>query len=377
MNSQPEPDNLTKPFPKPENGISFSSSLIVAGVGLLALLLYYFSSGRDESTEKISEQAKENQRSEEQAEKARRKELIAYLQQHPDDEFAHFQLGQLIRNRAPFQALENYSHVTDRHPRYYEAIEAVADIALEQDLPDKAKPALMLLIREYPEESRFQKQLARLFFSAGKYDRALKYAKRSIELGANQAADYLLVADILRQAGRTSEMVGPLKQTLYLEPGLYEAHLNLAFAALYSGDLKTAEREANWCLEQRPVSSIALRYLALIDRNQGNIEEAGSHVEHALQVDPQDFESLLLKSDLLIYQRAGQQAYDLLKPLYAEHQTDRRYISALARAAGLIGKREEALQLQRENQSLIKEEDLKPSSLQSESVEKTQSKLER
>lgn len=377
MNSQPESENLSKPFSKPEKRFSFSIGLIVAVVGLLALLIYYFSDQSEVATLKQSEQTEEHQEAAAQAEKARRKELIAYLQQHPDDEFAHFQLGQLIQDRAPFQALENYSHVTPRHPRYYEAVEAIANIALEQDLPDKAKPALMALIREYPEESRFHEQLARLLFNAGKYDRALKYANRSLELGANQAANYLLVATILRQAGRTSEMVGPLKEVLYLEPDLYEAHLNLAYAALYTGDLKTAEREANWCLNQQPASSTALRYLAIIDRNQGKVAAALSHVEQALQADPQDFESLLLKADLLIYQRSGQQAYDLLKPLYSAHQTDRRFISALARAAGLIGKREEALQLQRQNQSLIKEDDLKPSSLQSESVEKTQSPSKR
>ncbi|WP_198000631.1 tetratricopeptide repeat protein [Gimesia fumaroli] len=377
MNSQPESENLSKPFSKPEKRFSFSIGLIVAVVGLLALLIYYFSDQSEVATLKQSEQTEEHQEAAAQAEKARRKELIAYLQQHPDDEFAHFQLGQLIQDRAPFQALENYSHVTSRHPRYYEAVEAIAEIAREQDLPDKAKPALLILVRKYPEERRFHEQLARLFFNAGKYDRALKYANRSIELGANQAANYLLVANILRQAGRTSEMVGPLKEVLFLEPDLYEAHLNLAYAALYTGDLKTAEREASWCLEQRPDSSTALRYLAIIDRNQGKVAAALSHVEQALQADPQDFESLLLKADLLIYQRSGQQAYDLLKPLYSAHQTDRRFVSALARAAGLIGKREEALQLQRQNQSLIKEDDLKPSSLQSESIEKTQSPSKR
>lgn len=377
MTNQPEPDKLTKPFFKPENPVYFSSGLIVAGVGLLALLLYYFSGPLGKMTGQQSEQVVQVEESSVKSDKARRKELIGYLQQHPDDEFAHFQLGQLIQDRAPFQALENYSHVTSRHPRYYEAVEAIAEIALAQGLPDKAKPALMRLIREYPEESRFQEQYARLIFEAGNYDRALRYATRSIELGANQASNYLFVADILRQAGRTSEMVGPLKQALYLEPELYDAHLNLAYAAIYTGDLKTAEREANWCLEQQPASSTALRYLALIDRSQGKIEEAVSHVEQALQADPQDFENLLLKVDLLIYQRAGQQAYDLLKPISAEHQSDRRFISALARAAGLIGKREEALQLQRKNQALIKEDDLKPSSLQSESVQKTQSAQER
>ncbi|WP_232107172.1 tetratricopeptide repeat protein [Gimesia alba] len=377
MNNQPESDKLSNPFSKPEKSVSFSIGLIVAGVGMLALLLYYFSDQSEVATVKQSEQSEEHQEAGAKAEKARRKELIAYLQQHPDDEFAHFQLGQLIQDRAPFQALENYSHVTSLHPRYYEAVEAIAEIAMEQDLPDKAKPALMILVRKYPQESRFHEQLARLFFNAGKNDRALKYANRSIELGANQAAHYMLVANILRQAGRTSEMVGPLKEVLFLEPDLYEAHLNLAYAALYTGDLTTAEREANWCLEQRPDSSTALRYLAMIDRNQGKVDAALSHIEQALQADPHDFESLLLKADLLIYQRAGQQAYDLLKPFYAARQTDRRFISALARAAGLIGNREEALQLQKINQSLIKEDDLKPTSLQSESVEKNQSSQEK
>tara|TARA_R110002095_G_scaffold174863_6_gene152248 strand:- start:3337 stop:4476 length:1140 start_codon:yes stop_codon:yes gene_type:complete len=371
MNSQSEPDNLIKPFSKPEKGFFFSSGWIVAGAGLVALLIFYLSGRKETDHSQKSEPAVKTQESGEKSDQARRKELIAYLQQHPDDEFAHFQLGELIKARAPFQALENFSHVTPRHPRYYEAVEAVAEIAMEQDLHLQAKPALFELIREYPEESRFQEKLARLLFKAGDSERALKYATRSIELGANQAQNYMLVADILRQAGRTSEMSGPLKQALYLEPELFEAHLNLAYAALYTGDLESAEREARWCLERQPASIISLRYLALINRNQGEMEAAVAQVDQALLIDPQDFESLLLKADLLIFQRKGQQAYDLLKPFYAERQTDRRFLSALARAAGLSGKREEALELQKKNQALIKEDDLKPSSLQSETVEET------
>jgi|GEM_PF-2255701 len=374
MNTLPEPDNLTKPFSGTEKRALFSSGSIVAGVGFMALLVFYFSGHNDSAPAPKAEQAAMSQVSHQNQEKARQKELIAYLQQHSDDEFAHFQLGELIRDRAPFQALENYSHVTPRHPRYFEAVEAIAAIAMEQDLPLQAKPALLTLVREYPQEGRYHKNLAQLLFKAADYDRALKYATRSIELGENQAQAYMLVANILRQAGRTSEMSGPLKQALYLEPDLYEAHLNLAYAAIYSGDLESAEREARWCLEQQPASITVLRYLALIDRNQGKIEEAVSHIEQARLIDPQDFECLLVEADLLIFQRKGLQAYDLLKPLYSEWKTERRFIAALARAAGLAGKREESLQLQQENQLLIKEDDLRPSSLQSETVEEIRSR---
>lgn len=374
MKPLPEPDKLTKPFSIQKKSILFSGKSIVAVIGVAVLLIYYFYDRSDSSPSKKSDQVELTQGSEESQEKVKQKQLIAYLQQHPTDEFAHFQLGQLIKDRAPFQALENFSHVTPHHPRYYEAVEAIAGISLNQKLPKQAKKALVTLVRKYPQQSRYQDMLARLLLSEGDYDRALKYATRSIELGAEQAENYMLIANILRQAGRASEMSGPLKQVLFLEPELLEAHLNLAYAALYSGDLDTAEREARWCLKQNPLSNIALRYLAQIDRNHGRIPEAFSHIEQALVIDPEDFESLLLKADLLIYQREGQQAYDLLKPLYLQHQTDRRFITALSRAAGLVGNREEVLQLQRQNQLLIKEDDLKPSTLQSETVEDSHSR---
>jgi len=361
MNTSPESDNPTQTFAKKVP--FFSSRSILAVVGIFALLALYFYVRSDSDSLNDTKPTAQNQN------KARRKELIAYLQQHPDDEFAHFQLGELIQERAPFQALENFSRVTLRHPRYFEAVNSIAEIAQGQDLPAHAKPALLTLIREYPEENRYFEDLARLLFKEGDFDRALNYANRSIELGANRAQNHLLVADILRQSGRINEMSAPLKQALYLDPESYQAHLNLAYAALYSGDLTTAERETLWCLEQQPASVIPLRYLASIYRNRGEIDDALSYLEQALLIDPQDFENLLFKADLLMFQKQGQQAYDLLKPLYSKRETDRRYISALARAAGLIGKREEALQLQRKNQQLIKADDLRPSSLQSETVE--------
>ena len=371
MNTSPEPEKLSHPFAKKEKSTSFFSGVIVAVVGLFALLIFYFYDRNDSTSLTETNSAKQNQTSSQNQNKTRQKELITYLQQSPDDEFAHFQLGKLIQNRAPFQALENFSNVTPQHPRYFEAVKAIAELAREQNLPKRAKPALLKLVRKYPEESQYFEELARLLFQKGNYNRALKYANRSVELGANQAQNYLLVADILRQVGRVSEMTAPLKQALYLAPESYQAHLNLAYASLYTGELATAERESHWCLEQQPDAIIPLRYLAEINRNRGEIDEAFARLEQALLIEPQDLESLLLKADLLMYQKRGQQAYDLLKPIYSRWETDRKYITALARAAGLIGKREEAVQLQRKNQQLIKADDLKPSSLQSETVEGT------
>ncbi|WP_417378044.1 tetratricopeptide repeat protein [Gimesia sp.] len=370
MNRLTDPENLTNAFAQQKrNPFLSSGSLILAG-GCIVLLLFLLLQG--ESGNSRHDQSAVSEQETQTSEKTKRKELIAYLQKYPDDEFAHFQLGELIQDRAPFQALENFSHVTERHPRYFEAVEAISEIALEQGLDGRAKSALLILVREYPEEGHYQKRLARLLFAEGKFNWALRYARRNIESGGRQAEDYLLVAEILRQAGRTIEMTGPLKQALYLEPDLYEAHLNLAYAALYSGDPETATREARWCLSENPESTTALRYLAIINRNQGDIDESISYLNQALSIDPQDLECLLLKADILVFQRKGEQAYELLKPLYATQQTDRRYVSALARAAGLTGRREEALELQQLNQRLIKEEDLRPSSLQSESVQKTQ-----
>lgn len=370
MNTPSDPDQKLRPFHPAEKKL-WSTGTIFALIGCVALVLFLWmkrspsSSGPAPSGPQKSASQK--------SEKERQQELIAYLQQHPQDEFAHFQLGELIRQRAPFQALENFSHVTPQHPRYLKAVAAIAEIAQEQNLPDRAKPALQILVRQDPDNSHYQAALARLYLQEGRYRRALRYARRCVELKPEDADKQLLMAEILRKAGRTSEMLAPLKQALFLEPDSYHAHLSLAYAALYTGDLATAEREARWCLEQQPESIIALRYLATIDRNRGKLETALKHVEQALLIDPNDFESLLLKADLLIYQRQGQAAYALLKPLYAEHQTDRHYISALARAAGLAGNREEALRLQKQNQQLIKEDDLRPSSLQSDSVEKKQS----
>jgi predicted Zn-dependent protease len=356
--------------PQPAEKKNWSSGFFVtlAGCGALALLLWLI---RSPAPSADSSSGSQNA-AQGQSAKARQKELIAYLQEHPQDEFAHFQLGELIRDRAPFQALENFSHVSARNPHYWEAVTAIAEIAQEQQQPDRAKQALLILVREYPENANYQEALARLYYEEGRYRRALRYARRCVELVPERADNQLLLAEILRKAGRTSEMLGPLKQALYLEPESYAAHLSLTYAALYTGDLTTAEREVRWCLEQQPDSTVALRYLATIDRNRGQIETALKHIEQALQIAPDDYDSLLLKADLLIYQRNGQAAYALLKPLYEEHQTDRNYISALARAAGLSGSREEALRLQKQNQQLIKKDDLRPSSLQSDSVEKQQ-----
>ena len=370
MNTPLKPDHLS-PSVLPRERKALSAGVVVALVGCGGLLLFLLlDRGQTPSAEKSS--AGSEPVVKQKTEKERQKELVVYLQQHPHDEFAHFQLGELIRKRAPFQALENFSHVSPGNPHYLEAVEAIASIALAQDLPEKAKPALQTLIRQDPDNAQTQAALARLYLQEGRYRRALRYARRCVALEPERVENQLLMAEILRGAGRISEMREPLKQAIYLEPESYSAHLSLAYAALYSGDTATAEREARWCLSHQADSTTALRYLAMIDRNRGEIQAAMKNIDQALEIDPTDFDCLLLKADLLIYERQGEAAYDLLKPFYAEQKTNRHYVTALARAAGLTGKRAEALQLQQLNQRLIKDEDLRPSSLQSDSVEKKQ-----
>jgi Flp pilus assembly protein TadD len=175
---------------------------------------------------------------------------------------------------------------------------------------------------------------------------ALPHALRASERAPERPESWLLIAEIYDDLHRTHEMIEPLRRALKLAPDRADAHLNLCYALLWSGEIAEARLEAQWCLDRDLQSAVARRYLAMCAREEGQPEEALDEISRALALAPNDVESHLIEGQLLLFLHRDEEAYWKLQPLLSQRPDDRRLLTLLARAAAASGRREEAARFQ-------------------------------
>jgi tetratricopeptide (TPR) repeat protein len=205
--------------------------------------------------------------------------------------------------------------------------------------PDSPEPELESTAND---EYSSAMTLARADAEKKEYRSALDHADRAIALHPENVDAYLLKSELLFRLHRSDEMIPWLQQAIKLAPARFEAHANLAYALRYAGRLDDAEREVHWCLKRRPKFVPALRILAEIHRDRGDLKQAMAELKRALEIDPHDLDAGLLESNLLLHQRNYQAAYDRLVPLLQRHPRNRRVLAAIERAARLTNRPDEA-----------------------------------
>lgn len=268
--------------------------------------------------------------------------LLEYLSRFPDAADVRYRLAVLLKKTDAETALIHFRQIPPDSDHYLAAARHIAQICILAGRNDEAEHALKVLEQADPDDHAVQLSLAELYFHWGKQEQARVHALRAIELNPNRVQTYLLLAEILDELRRPSEMIAPLKQAIELDPDQYQAHLNLAYAYQASGLLTEAQREAHWCLERKPDEFFARRTLALAARDEGRLDAAQREVAEALKLKPDDIECRILEADLLMYRHQPEEAYQRLKPLYAKHQDSYRYLGSLARAAAASGRMDEA-----------------------------------
>ena len=282
--------------------------------------------------------------------------LDEHYANEPMDDVGHYRYGEIAKSVDALKALEHFRAVSRASQHYTISQRHIAHIALLAKRDAEAEQALLALETLSDEDHAVQLSLAELYFRQHNPRAALPRARRAAELDPNRPQTHLLIAELLDDLKRASEMVAPLTRAIELDQELYPAHLNLAYAALYSGDLESAETEARWCLSRNDRDPSAWRFLAQIARERGELDAALEHVRRAVALDADDVEAHLLEGEVLLFQRKFEDAYKKLSPLAARRADDRKFLGTFARAAALSGRRDEAAEIQQQVLKLIPEE---------------------
>lgn len=284
------------------------------------------------------------------------KQYLSHLDEFPDDHSVRLELSELLKPMDSEAALEQLRRIPSSTPEYAEAIRHIAHIAVVGQQDDLAEDALRKLDLVCPDDAGVALSLAELYYRTQRYAESLPRVQQATRLQPDRARTWLLLAEVLDHLKRPGDMVPPLRKAIQLDSDLYPAHANLAYALQFSGIPDEAETEARWCLARQPEDIRVRRWLAMILRDRGQYDAAMNEIKRAIADSPTDVDCRIVEADLLLFQRKAEEAYNVLMPLYRVHSNRRDYLSTLASAAAMSGRREESRRYQQEIMRIIDEQ---------------------
>ena len=285
------------------------------------------------------------------------KQYLGLLDESPEDHSVRLELAELLKPLDSEAALVQLQKIPPSTPEYPEAIRHIAHIAVVGQQDELAEGALRKLDQVCPDDAGVALSLAELYYRRERYVESLPWVQQAARLQPDRALTWLLLAEVLDHLKRPGEMPQPLRKAIELDPDLYPAHANLAYALQFSGNPEEAETEARWCLARQPEDIRVRRWLAMILRDRGEHDAALSEIRLAIAGSPSDVDCRIVEADLLLFRREAEAAYNALMPLYSIHSNRRDYLSSLARAAAMSGRREESRRYQQEIVHIIEEQE--------------------
>ena len=285
------------------------------------------------------------------------KQYLGHLDESPEDHCARLELAELLKPRDSEAALVQLEKIPASTPEYPAAIRHIAHIAIVGKRNDLAEDALRKLDQIRPDDAGVALSLGELYYGTERYIQSLPWVQQAARLQPDRALTWLLLAEVLDHIKRPGDMPQPLRKAIELDPDLYPAHANLAYALQFTGNPEEAEVEARWCLARQPKDVTVRRWLAMILRDRGEHDAALTEIRLAIAGSPTDVDCRIVEADLLLFRREAEAAYNALIPLYSIHSDRRDYLSSLARAAAMSGRREESRRYQREIVKIIEEQE--------------------
>lgn len=201
----------------------------------------------------------------------------ARIEENPGDSRAHFFLGQalleqgeLIKARKSFEAAVKLAPEDLNYARELnKCLSAMADSAIELDLPSEAIELLKKLLNDNYLPGQTEQKLATVYTST---------------------------SEKLINAGNTEEAESILREAINIIPDHADLKVKLAMLLINSDRLMEAERILKALKETNPDCEQGLVAYAMLLHRTGEMSKANSTLEEALQISPANPEALALKA---------------------------------------------------------------------------------
>ena len=168
---------------------------------------------------------------------------------------------------------------------------------------------------------------------ARQLNEALSQVKRRVEGARVCQPEHGLLAQVLLRLGRAPEAEAVVSGALALETGPADAYDGLAFISMMLGEHERANQLYRRATELAPGDPRFWYNLACSERSFGRLSEAEAACDRAIAIDPAQYPSYLLRSELRV-QTTGANHIPQLEALLSERPDDYRARVFLGYALG-------------------------------------------
>jgi tetratricopeptide (TPR) repeat protein len=152
----------------------------------------------------------------------------ATLEANPSTWLAHNDLGVLLVDRAPDQALHHFREAVRLEPNQIEPQNNLCHTAAHVGLLDEAIKACTDTIRIDPNIAAAHNDLGGALASQGRLDAARPEFEAAVKLDPQYADAHNNLANVFAMTGRDADAIVHYREAIRLAPGLAAAHRNLA-----------------------------------------------------------------------------------------------------------------------------------------------------
>jgi len=189
-------------------------------------------------------------------------------------------------------ALLAYKHALKISPNYLPALEGVAQSEF-QLCRDEAKPSLLRVLAQIPEDPISNEMLAVLEFRKDQCADAVNHFEKAASVIASQPTPLSDYGWCLANLKRNEEALRVFAQVLSLDPAKSEARYNLALAQANSHQDQEALATLQPLIETSPGDQTALALAAEILESKGETPRSVELLRKAILADPKNVDSYL------------------------------------------------------------------------------------
>jgi tetratricopeptide (TPR) repeat protein len=243
----------------------------------------------------------------------------------------------LLRGR-PTRALVAVASVPEHGP--WEAdrltVQGLALAAL--DRPEAARPVLERALKLDPKQPMAAKVLAAVYFSANESDRGFEMLEKAARVDPDDFRPWFAAGDILLHFQNEPEKAAKaFRQALRRRPDHDESRVGLIDALLTLGSTSEASPLLDQILHDHPGDLKVLRLAARRARLAGQPDEMNRYAELALDLDPDDTETLVIRAQYLQMKGRAREALDFSERAVAIAPNNLSALNQLARIEAALG----------------------------------------
>jgi tetratricopeptide (TPR) repeat protein len=208
---------------------------------------------------------------------------------YPEHSNAWLLMGNAVYklHKDPKEAIANYQKAILYHPGpYYDALFDIGCVEAEKNMPEQAKENFLNAIAVKPEVLTCRLNLALAYTNLNKFDSAILWYKKTLELKPLDASTYYKIGTIYGRQLNNPDMgiqylnkaieYDPNTEAYYEEMGEYYGTKNMPDEQI---------RVYEQCLRKSPKATLAMRSLAAVYEKKGNTQMAAKYYGMGRQVE--------------------------------------------------------------------------------------------